>query len=251
MVRLFLFGPWPFQLEVTSIARQRGHLVRKLFFPIVLGVSGVAVLLYLGFWQLERLAWKEGVLSEIDARLTAAPIDLPAAPTEATDEYSAVKLSGVVAGEELHVLTSGTAAGTGYQVITAVELADGRRVLLDLGLLPLELKSESSENAQVDIVGNLIWPDDVNDSTPAPDLEKNIWFGRDVVAMSDSLGTEPLMVVVAEMSPPDPRLTPLPVDTSTIKNDHWEYAVTWFLLAVVWAAMSLYWIIRTTRQKDA
>ncbi len=224
--------------------------MRKLFFPIILGVSGVAVLLYLGFWQLQRLAWKEGILAEIDARITGAPIALPLDPTEAEDEYIAVELSGRVSGEELHVLTSGTAAGTGYQVITAIETDDGRRVLLDLGLLPLDAKDAPSQNAQADIVGNLIWPDDVNDSTPNPDLEKNIWFGRDVGAMSEALGTEPLMVVIKEMSPPDPRLTPLPVDTSTVKNDHREYAITWFLLAIVWAIMSLYWIIRTTRQKD-
>lgn len=225
--------------------------MRKLFFPIFLGVSGVAVLLYLGFWQMQRLAWKEGILAEIDARMTGAPIALPQDPTETEDEYIAIELSGLIGNEELHVLTSGTAAGTGYQVITALETSDGRRVLLDLGLLPLEAKDLPSQNAQAEIVGNLIWPDDVNESTPNPDLEKNIWFGRDVDAMSDALGTEPLMVVVREMSPPDPRLTPLPVDTSTIKNDHWEYAVTWFLLAIVWAIMSIYWIIRTTRQKDA
>ena len=225
--------------------------MRKLFFPIILGVSGVAVLLYLGFWQMQRLAWKEGILAEIDARVTGAPIALPLNPKEAEDEYIAVELLGLIGGEELHVLTSGTAAGTGYQVITALETSDGRRVLLDLGLLPLEGKDAPTQNAQAEIVGNLIWPDDVNDSTPDPDLEKNIWFGRDVGAMSEALGTEPLMVVVTEMSPPDPRLTPLPVDTSTIKNDHWEYAITWFLLAIVWAIMSLYWIIRTTRQKDA
>ncbi len=225
--------------------------MRKLFFPILLGFSGVAVLLYLGFWQVQRLAWKEGILAEIDARMMAAPAPIPADPIESTDEYMAIALSGRIVGKELHVLTSGTTAGTGYQVITAVETVDGRRVLLDLGLLPLDQKTAVTEASDVQVVGNLIWPDDVNDSTPEPDFGRNIWFGRDVVAMSEALGTEPLMVVVREMSPPDLRLTPLPVDTSTIKNDHREYAITWFLLAVVWAVMSLYWILRTTRQKDA
>ena len=56
--------------------------MRKLFFPIILGVSGVAVLLYLGFWQMQRLAWKEGILAEIDARMTRAPIALPLNPKE-------------------------------------------------------------------------------------------------------------------------------------------------------------------------
>jgi surfeit locus 1 family protein len=46
-------------------------------------------------------------------------------------------------------------------------------------------------------------------------------------------------------------LTPLPVDTIGIPNDHLEYAITWFLLAVVWLSMSLYWVIRTLRRKES
>jgi surfeit locus 1 family protein len=58
------------------------------------------------------------------------------------------------------------------------------------------------------------------------------------------------MVVAAQMTQPDPRTTLLPVDTSTIKNDHLAYAVTWFGLALVWAAMTLFLISRTARTKD-
>ena len=31
----------------------------------------------------------------------------------------------------------------------------------------------------------------------------------------------------------------MPVDTSTIPNDHWGYAITWFSLAAVWAGMTV------------
>lgn len=225
--------------------------MRKIIFPLILGVGGIAVLMYLGFWQVQRLAWKEGILADIDARMSAAPMVIPAAPDEDDDEYRAVTVVGALDTQELHVLVSGTAAGTGYRVIKAMEVEDGRRILVDIGLLPLEAKEIEVINTEVAITGNLIWPDDVNASTPEPDLAANIWFGRDVVAMADTLNTDPIMVVARQMSPADPRVTPLPVDTSTIKNDHLEYAITWFLLAFVWAIMTLYLIYRTTRQKDA
>lgn len=224
--------------------------MRKLIFPLLLGLSGVAVLVSLGVWQVQRLEWKEGVLAELDARLAAPPRALPADPNEAEDEYTAVTLSGIATGAELHVLVSGTSAGTGYRVITGFETSDGRAVLLDLGLLPLDKKDVSAAPEQTDVIGNLIWPDDVNSSTPEPDLAKNIWFGRDVTAMAAALGTEPLMIVAREMTSPDARTTLLPVDTSGIKNDHLEYAVTWFGLALVWAAMTGFLIFRTLRQKD-
>ncbi len=225
--------------------------MRKIIFPILLGIAGVAILCALGFWQVARLEWKQTVLSGIDARLSGAAIELPATPSEETDEYKSVAISGEFTGDELHVLTSGTAAGTGYLAIRALTLPDGRRILIDQGLLPLENKDASPRTGSVEITGNLLWPDDINSSTPEPDLPKNIWFGRDLTAMAQVLETEPLMVVLRTSTPNDPRLTPVPVNTSTIKNDHLEYAVTWFGLAVVWALMSLYWIFRILRPKDA
>ena len=112
--------------------------MRRLIFPIALGLSGIAVLLYLGFWQVDRLAWKQGVLAEIDARIAAAPVPLPINVGEASDKYRAVSLSGTPTGAELHVLVSGTAAGTGYRVISGFDTGGGRRILLDQGLLALE-----------------------------------------------------------------------------------------------------------------
>ncbi len=225
-------------------------MLRKILFPLILGVAGCGVLLGLGFWQVERLAWKEDILASINARLNAAPAPLTLAVSEATDEYTRVTLTGTPTGEELHVLVSGTEAGTGYRVISKVETDIGP-VLVDQGLLAIDNKSAAPLVAQMQITGTLLWPDDQNAQTPAPDLAANIWFARNIDTMSAALDTQPLMVVATRTSPADPRLTPLPINTASIKNDHWEYAVTWFLLAAVWAIMSLYLILRTLRPKKA
>ncbi len=225
-------------------------MLRKILFPLILGIAGCGVLVSLGLWQVDRLAWKEAILTDINARLAATPKQLSFDVTEAADEYSRVTLTGTPTGAELHVLVSGTAAGTGYRVISAFDTPDGL-ILLDQGLLALDNKDAPPLTVPMQITGTLLWPDDVNSNTPDPDLGKNIWFARDIDAMADALQTAPLLVVASTTTPPDPRLTPLPVTTANIKNDHLEYAITWFLLAVVWAIMTLYLIIRTTRPKDA
>lgn len=225
-------------------------MLRKILFPLILGLAGCAVLIGLGLWQVERLAWKETILSDIDSRLQATPVVLSRDVTEDIDEYTRVRLTGVPTGDELHVLVSGTEAGTGYRVISKMQTNLGP-VLVDQGLLALDNKDAAPLRLPMDMTGTLLWPDDQNNNTPAPDLDKNIWFARNVATMSSTLDTLPLMVVTTAANPADPRLTPLPVNTSTIKNDHFEYAVTWFLLALVWAIMSLYLILRTLRQKDA
>jgi len=225
-------------------------MLRKLIFPLLLGIAGCGVLISLGVWQVQRLAWKEGILAELDSRLTGAPQPFDFSATEEINEYTRVTLSGTPTGEELHVLTSGTAAGTGYRVISKFTLDDGNDILLDLGLLPLDIKDAAPLITPMQITGTLLWPDDQNSSTPDPDTTKNIWFARNVELMSAALSTQPFMVVVSTATPADPRLTALPVETSGIKNDHLEYAITWFLLAIVWAAMTMFLIFRTTRQKD-
>ena len=225
-------------------------MLRKILFPLILGVAGCGVLISLGLWQVERLAWKEDVLVGINARLAAAPAPLTTEVSESTNEYTRVTVSGTPTGEELHVLVSGTEAGTGYRVISKMQTPLGA-VLVDQGLLALENKAAAPLIAPMEITGTLIWPDDQNSSTPDPDIAANIWFARNVDTMSVALDTLPLMIVSTTSTPADPRLTALPVNTATIKNDHFEYAVTWFLLALVWAIMSFYLILRTTRQKDA
>ena len=225
-------------------------MLRKILFPLILGVAGCGVLVSLGVWQVERLAWKNDILAEIDQRLAAPPLPLTRFVNEQSDEYTRVSVTGTPTGEELHVLVSGTEAGTGYRVIAKFDTDIGP-ILVDQGLLALDNKQAATLRVQMRMVGTLLWPDDQNSSTPAPDLDSNIWFARNVETMSAMLDTQPLLVVASQTSPSDPRLTPLPVNTATIKNDHFEYAVTWFLLAAVWAIMTLFLILRTTRQKDA
>ncbi len=224
--------------------------MRNIIFPIVLGVAGCAVLLWLGFWQLQRLEWKEDILAGIDARLSADPMPLQLNVSRANDNYRGVSVIGRPTGEELHVLASGTAAGTGFRVISKFQTAQGAEIMVDLGLLQLDNKNAPPATAITEITGNLIWPDDKNSSTPEPDLALNTWFARDVLDMSQHLDTLPIMIVARTSSAPDPRLTPLPVNTANIKNDHLNYAITWFLLAAVWAVMTIF-LIRRTRQKDA
>ena len=199
---------------------------------------------------MQRLEWKEGILADINTRLVAEPKPLSIAVSRANDNYRGVIVVGRPTGEELHVLTSGTEAGTGFRVISKFKMQAGPEIMVDLGLLPLDGKDGEPSTDLTEIMGNLVWPDDKNSSTPEPDLPLNTWFARDVVGMSQHLSTLPRMVVARSSSAQDPRVTPLPVNTANIKNDHMNYAITWFSLAAVWAAMTFF-LIRRTRQKDA
>lgn len=210
---------------------------------LIFGAGGIAILLSLGFWQVQRLAWKTDILNEIDARIVAAPVDLPVEPDPAKDRYLPVVVDGSLTGQELHVLFSLKGKGPGYRVISVLE-SDGRRVLVDRGYIPTDQKETARPAGRVTVTGNLYWPEEVDKYTPAPDATRQIWFARDVPAMAEQLGTEPVLIVAREAT--DALVEPVPVDSATIPNDHLQYAITWFLLAAVWLGMTgfLLWRIR-------
>ena len=220
--------------------------------PLIFGIAGVAVLVSLGIWQMNRLAWKEGILAEIDARIAADPVALPEAPTEAEDKYLPVRISGEFDPITLRVLASLKRVGAGHRLVTPMTLDDGRRILVDRGFLPVSSDAVAPPpQGAVEVTGNLHWPDDQNSSTPPPDLDAGLWFARDLGPMAEVLDTLPLLVVTRTMTPADPDLTQIPVDSAGIPNDHLQYAVTWFGLALVWAAMTLYYLWRQRARKEA
>lgn len=222
--------------------------MRRYLFPLILGLGGIAILISLGVWQLRRLDWKETMLAEISAKIAAAPvaIDGLAAPDSASDMYRPVTVDGRTTGQELLTLSGRKGEGAGYEVIAAFETATGRRILLDRGFIPEEAKAAARPATEVSGTGNLLWPNETDSYTPRPDPKSGLWFARDVEAMAKSLSTEPVMVVLASATGDAQGISPTPVDTTSIANDHLNYAITWFSLAVVWAGMTafLLWRIR-------
>lgn len=214
--------------------------------PILFGVLGAAVLMSLGFWQLQRLEQKLAIVARIEERMADRPVALPDDVSEVADKYRRVLVSGVIGSPELHVLTSIVGLGPGFEVIAPLQLADGRRILLDRGFIVETEKNLTREIGPVEVSGSLHWPQETDSYTPDPNLKRNIWFARDVEKMAAALGTEPVLVVVAESSLRDgPRPRPVTVN---IPNRHLEYVITWFLLAVVWIGMTGYLLWRIKRR---
>ena len=214
----------------------------------VFSIAGTAVLLWLGNWQLNRLAWKQTVLDQIDQRIVAPAVPLPRNPRSTEDTYLPVRADGWFGQKYIRVLVSQKHIGAGYRVIS-VFITGGRRIMVDRGFIDLSKSLEVQANQAVIVQGNLHWPDEVDAFTPAPDLERNIWFARDVRALSEALQTQPILIVASQISPPNQNIKPLQIDSSAIPNDHLQYAVTWFSLAAIWIMMSGAFLWRSQKKK--
>ena len=215
---------------------------RKLVFPLLLGLVGVFLLLYLGIWQIQRLYWKTTILKNIEQKIVAKPIELPITPDPEDDQYRSVVVSGVIQPQEIHVLTSLKAVGPGFLVINPMILQNGRTIMVDEGFIPEDQKNSLRRQGKVKIIGNLLWPNEIDSFIPDPNIEKNIWFGRDLNKMAEFLGADPILVVVRKISPPN---TALPQRVGVhMSNNHLSYAITWFSLAFVWFGMTILLVYR-------
>lgn len=227
--------------------------MKRYIFPLVLGVAGCAILIALGSWQLRRLEWKTAMLAQISAQIAGAPQDLPPEGTDTKPlKYTPVEVVGGTTGEEILVLSGVKGIGPGYEVIAAFETGEGRRVMIDRGFIPearqQALAAPRAPTALI-IAGNLHWPEEADSYTPEPDAKTGIWFARDVPAMAARLGTEPVLIVAAQVAGDAQGIAPQPITITGIPNDHLNYAITWFSLAIVWAGMTafLMWRIRPRR----
>lgn len=226
--------------------------MKRLAFLLIFGIGGAAILVSLGVWQIQRLSWKQGILAQIEQRIDDPAIALPADPDPEKDAYLPVQVSGVLRPEYLRVLVSKKQVGAGYRIIRPLLLDDGA-IMIDLGFVPVAqadaLKFE--EGPPTTIVGNLQWPQETDSYTPEPDRAGNIWFARDVDLMAQVLGTRPVLVVRREAPQSGGAVTPMPVDTAAIPNDHLQYAITWFSLAAIWSVMTVYFLRRGSAAKQS
>ena len=66
----------------------------------IAALTGIAILLVLGTWQMQRLAWKEGLIAGIEKRMKSAPLPLAAIETKFKSDgdvdYIPMTMSGTI-----------------------------------------------------------------------------------------------------------------------------------------------------------
>ncbi len=222
--------------------------MRISWFLAIVGGLGCAILLSLGVWQLKRLGAKNEMLAEIHASISADPVALPAGVEPGADSFLAVTVAGQMEPGEVHIWTAFKGIGAGYRVIAPFQTAEQGRILVDRGFVPATDKLAARPLGAMALVGNLHWPNETDSFTPPPDHQGRVWYARDVDQMAAELDTRPVLLVLRETPPGSEAIRPMPITTAGIPNDHLQYAITWFSLALIWAGMTVYFQRRTGTQ---
>ncbi|GGH12031.1 SURF1-like protein [Alsobacter metallidurans] len=235
----------------------------RLIAPAIATLVGFAILVGLGFWQIERLGAKQRLLARVEARMHAEPGALPPEAdwgglNAKNVDYQRVRVTGrFLHDKEAHLNgfialpTTGPAPANtlmGFFILTPLRLADGSVVIVNRGIVPTELRdpakrAEGQPSGDVTVTGLLRMPEHPGVFVPSNDPVKNNWFSRDPVAIGQAKGlTRVAPFVVDADATPVPGGWPRGGNTVvSFPNNHLQYAFTWFALALCLLGVFGFW----------
>ncbi len=214
----------------------------------------MALFVGLGIWQLQRRVEKHALIAAMNERLAAPPAALPEPSrwpvlSAAKDEFRRVEFTATYLRlPDAMVYSSGSAlrsdiSGPGTWVFLPARLETGATIVVNAGFVENTMQDRGLEDRAVarlvtgqpvTLIGYLRFPEAAGWLTPAENREKRLWFTRDHLAMASALGwggsVAPFYVDLEGPVPEAGVPKPGPLEVH-LKDDHLQYAITWFALA--------------------
>lgn len=203
--------------------------------------AAFAIMVGLGTWQMQRLAWKERLIAAVSERTSLPATDLPMQADANTNEYQPVTVSGRYhPDKEVRLYTvlgepKGFYRGPGWLIITPLERDDGSFILINRGFVPIDRISDpagwQATTSPVTVTGLLRLAEHREPFAATDQPQKREFFTRDPAAMAKAVGIKaPAVTIDAQAQ--GQGILPQGGETRLVfPNRHLEYALTWYGLA--------------------
>ena len=146
-------------------------------------------------------------------------------------------------------------SGSGYWIFTPARLADGSYVIVNRGFVSEARKEPAARAAgqvegPVSIIGAMRWPEARHWFSPNDDPAHNLWYTRDTTAIAAADGVRPAAPFYVEQESPVPPggLPQAGKFVVKLPNNHLQYAVTWYGLALALAVTFAIFVARHRRE---
>ncbi len=226
-------------------------------FPYVLTAVcavALAVLLALGAWQVQRMAWKHGLIAQAERAETLPVVPLSQAFAAGDPQFRRVRLQcpGLASAPyvELRTIEGGEA---GVRLISACRPSGfDFAFLVDRGFVADIISSRppvQASTAPFVVEGVVRETPEAGWMTPAPQGAQ--FFGRDPEGMSEALGLDapagPHVVFAKTSTNPEWLALRPSAPPPAFSNNHLGYAITWFGLAAALSGVYLALLRRRAR----
>jgi len=222
-----------------------------LLLPTLLTIVGTLVLCTLGAWQLQRMGEKHAYIDRLQEQAAGAPAPMPPSADWAKLDPATLDLTHVVAkGSYIDDRIAGVRttiaagppgsrqlSGFGRWIFQAFKLEDGGIILVNRGFVPEgRLGQIGPANGPDTITGFLRAPEARNSFTPLDLPAIREFYTRDPAAIAASLGQPAAPFYLEAAREGDGMTPPAGVDVreliGRIPDNHLQYALTWFGLAL-------------------
>lgn len=223
-----------------------GRTFRPSLLATVMTIAAVAIMVGLGTWQVQRLTWKTALLDRMEQRLTAPAVSLPPDIDDPGGfDYRRVRVTGrYLHDAEMYLGPRPKSGVPGYHVVTPLLRSDGVAVLVDRGWIPAERRNPETRTdglveGPVTVEGIARVPPDRGWLQPDNEPGNNLWFWIEPEAMTTYAGlSEVAPIIVEEGEGGHSGQYPLGGQTRVVlPNNHLQYAVTWYGLALTLIAV--------------
>ncbi len=232
-------------------------------FPTLATLSAIAILIWLGFWQLQRRDWKNSLLTRFETALIKPPAAYnPAQPASPKGrEFMRVRVKGEFLSEDTaRLMTAAPEAARaqsredfGYLLFAPLKF-EGGIVFVNRGFVPLSLAGSPGlfPKGETEVTGMLRLPQNPGWLSPSADAAKRLFYAADIPAMAAAAGlkgdnfieSEYIQAEAVAGAPQWPQARDPKELLASIPNDHLEYAITWFGLAAAAAGVFGVYIVR-------
>jgi surfeit locus 1 family protein len=227
------------------------QFLKEACWPTLITILGVAMLLGLGTWQMQRLLWKEALLEELANKFIRPVQDIQTLLNQPMyqimeAEYQRIKVTGTyLHNQEMKWMAKSQDGKPGIHLITPFALTSGSIVLIDRGWVPLQYASEVSHPEELQtVIGFLRNPPKPQWFTPENHLAKDEFYTINPaeIARHKNLPTLLPFFLVEEANPQITNF-PKPVGLAlNLQNHHLQYAITWYTLALILAVFYILYI---------
>jgi surfeit locus 1 family protein len=202
---------------------------------ILLLIIAEFILISLGTWQLYRLDYKTQLIETISKQAHLPAVNEVVEPIE---YYRQVKLHGKLLTEKIvYVYSLNEKGEAGYDVI--VPYKTGEKVI------PVKyewVKEKNHDKMNDKITGMIIPISGKNKFTPDNNPTKNIWYYVDLDQLEKFTDRKLLPALIIRNANPD-------IFKTSIRNDHFGYAVIWYSFAAILLIISYINAINVKQRK--
>ena len=208
---------------------------KKLFLSLIYSSMALLILVSLGTWQLERLRWKTDILSSMKESLSLPPLKITSQVIDNIDQYSfrRIQLTGnYLYKDNITIYSKVFNKKVGKHLIVPLETKYGI-ILVNRGFIPSDFNIENNiKSGEISINGIVKFQQKINYFTPNNNVIKNEWYYININEVSNFLSLPLLNFYIVEENNIEEKYPVGSQYNINIPNDHLQYAITWFSLAL-------------------